>query len=172
MNYSRFVAWLVAIVWFAWAAAVDTQTRTAWVTSAWIPDVGVVLFVAWAVRIDVRHLLMLALLAALARASFSVEPPVSILAAHIAAALLIGLGRQSFDLSRPFARALVAATVTNLWAYWSWLVLIARHGEGAAPSSGALIAAALGTGLLALFFGGWLAKLPGVGALGGRSFAR
>ena len=172
MNISRFVAWLVAIVWFAWAAAIDTQARTALEVPLWLPDVGAALFVAWAVRIESRHLIMLACMAALARASFSVEPPVSIFAAHLAVALLVGTGRKSFDLSRPLARAFVAAAVASLWMAWSWVVLLARHGEGSAPTGGALLAAALWTGLFTLFFGGWLAKLPGVGALGSRRFAR
>lgn len=164
------MAWLVAIVWFAWAAAIDTQARTSLEAPLWLPDVGVALFVAWAVRVEARHLMMLACLAALARSSFSVEPPVAIFAAHIAVALLLGIGRQSFDLSRPLARAFVAAAVTSSWMAWSWVVLLARHGEGAAPTWGALLAAGLWTGLLTLFFGGWLAKLPGVGALGSRRF--
>jgi hypothetical protein len=168
MNLSRFVVWLVAIVWFAWAAAIDTQARTSLEAPFWLPDVGVALFVAWAVRIELRHLMMLAFLAALARTSFSVEPPVAVFAAHIAVALLVGRGRQSFDLSRPLARAFVAAIVTSLWMSWSWVVLLARHGEGTAPTWGTLFAAALWTGLLTLFFGGWMARLPGVGALGAR----
>jgi hypothetical protein len=170
LNLSRLVVWLVAIVWFAWAAAIDTQARTSLETPLWLPDVGVALFVAWAVRVEVRHLMMLACLAALARCSFSVEPPVAIFAAHVAVALLLGIGRQSFDLSRPLARAFVAAAVTSLWMAWSWAVLLARHGEGTAPTWGALLATALWTGLFTLFFGGWLAKLPGVGALGSRRF--
>ena len=71
MNVSRLVAWLVAIVWFAWAAAIDTQARTALEASPWLPDIGVTLFVAWAVRIEVRHLMMLACLAALSRDVFA-----------------------------------------------------------------------------------------------------
>jgi len=172
LNVSRLVAWLVAIVWFAWAAAIDTQARTALEASPWLPDIGVTLFVAWAVRIEVRHLMMLACLAALSRASFSVEPPVSIFAAYVAAALFISIGRQSFDLSRPLARAFVAAVFTALWMSWSWVVLLARHGEGTAPTWSALFAGALWTGLAALFFGGWFARLPGIGALGKRSFAK
>jgi len=171
MQSSRVVAWLVAIVWFAWAAAIDTQARAGWETSAWLPNTGVALFVAWAVRVEARHLITLACLAALVRASFSVEPPLSLLAAHFAVAVVVGYGRQSFDLSRPVARALLAGSVTSLWMLWSWLVLVARHGEGLAPSWGGLVSAAMGTALLTLFFGGWLAKLPGVGALGARRHA-
>jgi len=171
MSPSKSVAWLVALVWFAWAAAIDTQFRGGGTSPSWLPDLGIALFVAWAVRAEVRHLWTLACLAALARASFSVEPPVALLAAHLAVVMGVRLGRKSFDLARPLGRALVAGAVASGWMLWTWLVLMARHGEGVAPSGEALILAAVGTAGLTLFLGGWLSKLPGTGALLERRYA-
>lgn len=171
MSSSRAVAWLVALVWFASAAAIDTQLRGAEGASAWLPDLGVALFVAWSVRVEVRHLWALACLAALARASFSVEPPIALLVAHLAVVMGVRLGRKSFDLARPLGRALVAGAVTAGWIFWAWLVLVARHGEGAAPTWGALVPAAVGTAAITFLLGGSFTKLPGAGVLLRRRFA-
>lgn len=170
MNLSRLVAWLVALVWFTWAAAIDTQLRGDGHSSAWLPDLGAALLVAWSVRVEVRHLWTLACLAALARASFSVEPPVALLAGHLAVVMGVRFGRKSFDLTRPFGRALVGGAVASGWILWAWIVLVARHGEGVMPTWGALVSAAMGTAALTLFLGGLFTKLPGAGELLERRF--
>ncbi len=170
MSPSRLVAWLIALVWFAWAAAIDTQLRGGADSPGWLPNLVIVLFVAWAVRLEVQHLWTLAFLAALARASFSVEPPVALLAGHLAVVMGVRLGRKSFDLARPLGRALVAGAVASGWILWAWLVLVVRHGEGDAPTWGMLVTASMGTGALTLLFGGLFAKLPGTGALLERRF--
>jgi hypothetical protein len=165
MSPSRWLAWLVALVWFAWAAAIDTQLRAGSGVPDWLPDIGIALFVAWSVRMEVRDLWILACLAALARASFSVEPPIALLAAHLAVVMAVRVGRKSFDLARPLGRGLVAGVVVAAWIVWAWIVLVARHGEGAAPTQAMLLSAALGTATLTLILGGSLAKLPGAGLL-------
>lgn len=170
MSLSRMVVWLMALVWFAWAAAIDTHLHGGGDASAWLPDLGIALFVAWAVRVEVRHLWTLACLAVLARASFSVEPPVALFAAHLAVVMVVRLGRKSFDLARPLGRALLAGVVASAWILWTWLVLVARHGEGTAPSWEVLVAAAMGTGALTFFLGGLLGRLPGTRPLLERRF--
>ena len=96
MNISRLGAWLIALVWFAWAAAIDTQLSLEGDSSSWIPNLGIALLVAWSVRIEKRSLWALACLAAVARASFSVEPPVAILAGHLAVVMAVRFGNHSF----------------------------------------------------------------------------
>jgi hypothetical protein len=172
MSPSRWLAWLVALVWFAWAAAIDTQLRAGSGVPDWLPDIGIALFVAWSVRMEVRDLWILACLATLARASFSVEPPVALLAAHLAVVMGVRLARRSFDLTRALARATVAGAVAAVWILWTWLVLVARHGEGDAPTWGVISSAALGTAALTLILGGLFVKLPGAGALLGRRILR
>ena len=165
MSLSHFGAWLVALVWFAWASAVDTQLSLAATTSPWAPSLGVALMVAWAVRMEADTLWALACLAALARASFSVEPPVAILAGNLAVVMLVRFGRRSFDLARPIGRSLVAGAVAAGWVLWAWLVLFARHGEGSHPTWEVLVKAAMSTALLTLILGGYLVRLPGARAL-------
>ncbi|MCH2104834.1 MAG: hypothetical protein MK297_12605 [Planctomycetes bacterium] len=165
MSLSHIGAWLVALVWFAWASAIDTQLTLGGETSYWVPSLGIALLVAWAVRMEVGTLWALACLAALAKVSFSVEPPVAILAGNLAVVMLVRFGRRSFDLSRPLARSLVAGMVAGGWLFWTWLVLNARHGEGVHPSWEVLMQAATSTGLLTLFLGGVFAKLPGARVL-------
>ncbi|MCH2107493.1 MAG: hypothetical protein MK291_12725 [Planctomycetes bacterium] len=165
MSLSHIGAWLVALVWFAWASAVDTQLSLAAATSPWVPSLGVALMVAWAVRMEAGTLWALACLAALARGSFSVEPPVAILAGNLAVVMLIRFGRRSFDLARPIGRSLVAGAVAAGWVLWAWLVLFARHGEGAHPTWEVLAKAGASTALLTLLLGGYFAKLPGARAL-------
>ena len=172
MSISRLGAWLIALVWFAWAAAIDTQLCAGGDASTWIPNIGVALFVAWSVRMEVRALWVLACLAAIARASFSVEPPVAILAGHLAVVMAVRFGRRSFDLARPLGRSLVAGVVASGWILWTWLVLVSRHGEGVSPSWGVLASAATSTAALTLIMGGYLAKLPGAGALLEKRFLR
>jgi hypothetical protein len=172
MNISRLGAWLIALVWFAWAAAIDTQLCAGNDSSSWLPNIGVALFVAWSVRMEVRDLWVLACLAAVARASFSVEPPVAILAGYLAVVMAVRFGRRSFDLARPLGRSLVAGAVASGWILWTWLVLVARHGEGVSPSWEVLASAATSTAALTLILGGYFAKLPGAGALLEKRFLR
>ena len=172
MSTSRLVAWLVALVWFAWAAAIDTQIRAGGDAASWLPNLGIALFVAWSVRIELRSLWALACLAAIAQASFSVEPPVAILAGHLAVVMAVRLGRRSFDLARPLGRSLVAGAVALGWILWTWLVLLARHGEGDFPSWEVLLSAAGGTAALTLLIGGYLTKLPGAGVFIEKRFLR
>jgi len=172
MNISRLGAWLIALVWFAWAAAIDTQLSLGGAPSSWIPNLGAALLVAWSVRIETRSLWALACLAAVARASFSVEPPVAILAGHLAVVMAVRFGRRSFDLARPLGRSLGAGAVAAGWILWTWLVLVARHGEGVSPSWEVLATAATSTAALTLILGGYFAKLPGAGALLERRFLR
>ena len=165
MSIYRLGAWLIALVWLAWAAAIDTQLFAGSNSSSWVPNLGVALFVAWSVRMEVRALWVLACLAAIARASFSVEPPIAILVGHLAVVMAVRFGRRSFDLARPLGRSLVAGAVASGWIFWTWLVLVARHGEGASPSWEVLTSAAASTAVLTLLLGGYFAKLPGAGVL-------
>ena len=170
MTRARWISWLRLAVWSSWLAALHAWLVTAAASPRWVPDVGVVLLVACATRFSARDVPKAALVVALARVAYSVEPPSALLAGFLAAALLVRAARSALELGGALARSLVAGGVA--WTLATWLVFVHASrapslGLGPAPPIDRLTPA-LASALLALIAGPLLARLPGLSPLAGR----
>jgi hypothetical protein len=125
------------------------------------PDLSLVLFVGLLGVVRKSDIFLLALVAALARKSFSVDPGVAILSGLLALAWLTLLLRNWIEVFNPYWRAFLAAAGAMGLAAWLALVHLAREG-GALPQLDALLLLAFSSGLCALALGGWAIRLPGL----------
>ncbi len=171
MSRVGWVAWVLLAVWSAWLHALQGVLGHV-ATGAWTPDLGLCLFVALAPRVAAADLPRAALLLALTRATFSVDPPVAIGAAYLAAGLATGSLRTVLDLrSAPFrtALALVLSVALSAWLGLAHDVRVADAlqfaGQSAAWGGRGAWSVALATGAAALVLAPLLARLPGLSPL-------
>lgn len=163
---SRALAWLLVATWFALFCALQAAMAASPRFGLATPDLCVVLLVSLAGAVRRADLAWLALVAALARKSFSLDPPSAILALTLAIAGLAWLLRALFDLRNPLWRSGLAALCASGACVWLELVRSARD---RAPAASAELAGlwppAWTSALAALACGGLLAHLPGLAPL-------
>ncbi len=157
----RTMAWLVAVVWFAWIHATQEWLGRNEVFGLATPDFGMVLFVGLLGAVKKNDIFPLALLAALSRKSFSVDPALAILSGFLALAWLALLLRQVVELRSPLWRGVLAAVGAMGLAFWLELARYARTG-GSLPHLDPLLPLAFTSGLGALAIGGFAIRLPGL----------
>ncbi len=168
MNRSSLLPWILLAVWSAWLHAAQGIWAGA---SPWAPDLGMVLLVALATRVQARDLPTTALAVALGRLALSVDPPAAVLAGVLGVAALVGGLRTAIEVGGPLPRALLAAAATVLLAAWLGFVHdlhAARQAVLVMPGLSALGGeavgwrAALSSASVSLFLGPALACLPGL----------
>ena len=157
----RLLAWLILVVWFAWIHVLQARMTESESLAFATPDLGMVLFVCLLGAIDKRDVFPLALLAALCRKGFSIDPGIAILSGFLALAWLAVLLRSLVELESPLWRAGLAMVGSVGFAFWLELVRYARGG-GTLPQLEALLPLALTSGLAALALGGFAIRLPGL----------
>ncbi len=160
-SSSRGMAWLIVVVWFAWIYAAQEFFGRAEVFGLATPDFGMVLFVGLLGAVKKEDVFPLALLAALGRKSFSVDPGIAILSGFLALAWLAVLLRNMVELQNPLWRALLAAGGAMGMAFWLEIVRYARTG-GSLPDLEPLLPLAFTSGLGALALASFAIRLPGL----------
>ncbi len=164
---NRLLAWGLLIVWFAWIHVLEERLLQSETLALATPDLAMVLFVGLLGAVDKRDVFPLAILAALARKSFSVDPGIAILSGFLALAWLAVLLRSMVELKSPLWRAALAAVGAMGLAFWLELVRFARTG-GAPPQLEPLLPLAFTSCLAALALGSFAIRLPGLTPLRGR----
>lgn len=156
------VAWVLLVVYATWLAAAAGLFAARSPLAAWVPDTGLVLFFALGARVAPGRLVGLALIAALARSAFGLDPPEAVLAGYLAVAAAYGVLREFMQLDGRGSRSLFAAlSVLALSAWWGLVAEVRMPGT---VPAGALFAwrPALSTALFVLAGAGAVGALPGL----------
>ena len=178
MTHARGLSWVFVAVWAAWLFTAQGALAAHVSNSEWVPDLGLAFLLALGAHVALEDAPKAALAVALARCAVSIDPPAASIAACAGAIALARGMRGVVEISGWVPRALLALVCGELVHAWLALVHDVRLGAEVArlaplaPQSidvaGAFAGAwptALSTALAALFFGSWLARLPGVGRL-------
>jgi hypothetical protein len=160
-STSRFFAWCLLVVWFAWIHALQERLSVSETFALATPDLGMVLFVGLLGAVHKDDVFLLALLAAIARKSFSIDPSLAILCGFLSMAWLASLLRHMVELSSPLWRALLTVLGACGLSLWLEIVRFARIGA-APPGVEALLPLAFSSGLAALALGSFAIRLPGL----------
>ena len=161
---SRLAGWLLLLVWFAWIHALQERLTESDTLALATPDLGMVLFVGMLGAVRKDDVFLLAILASLARKSFSVDPSLAILCGFLALAWLASVLRHVVELESPLWRGLLAALGACGLSFWLELVRFARVGA-AWPQLEGLVPLAFTSGLTALAAGSLFVRLPGLSPL-------
>lgn len=161
----RWQSWLMLGVWGSWIVAAQGILVAQTSLAAWLPDAGLVLLVACAGRFHKRDVPGAALLLALSRVAYTIEPPTAVFAAFLFTAILVHAIRSALEVNGPLLRTVVGACAG--WLFPAWL-LVVRHARDGGETA-ALVSEILGlwriaftTALFALALGPLLAHLPGL----------
>ena len=175
MKRTTWLAWLLLGVWTAWIYALQGLCVARLDSSAWVPDLGLVLLLGLAARLSHEDLPKAAIVIAIARCAVSIDAPVAVFAACLGAAALARALREVFEIGGALPRTLLGGA--SAWLVTGWLTLVhglrdarlALHTAGTPPDIGELSRAfatawppALSTALAALLLGPLLAQLPGL----------
>lgn len=160
-STSRFFAWVLLVVWFAWIHALQERMSVDETFALATPDLGMVFFVGLLGVVRKSDLFLVAVLAAIGRKSFSIDPSLAILCGFLGLAWLASLLREMVELSSPLWRGLLAAVGACGLHFWLEVVRFSRVGAGL-PQLDTLIALAFTSGLAALALGGFSIRLPGL----------
>jgi hypothetical protein len=157
----RLVAWCLLVVWFAWIHALQERLSVSEAFALATPDLGMVLFVGLLGVVKKSDVFMLAVIAAIGRKSFSIDPSLAILCGFLSLAWLASVLRHMIELSSPLWRA--ALTVFGACGLTLWLEVVRYARIGATlPQLDALLPLAFTSGLAALALGSFAIRLPGL----------
>lgn len=157
-------AFALFFLYAVWAVALSGLCASTF--GAFAPDLGLVLLFAWAARLRGSRAPVAALLVALARASFSADPPLTVAAAELSALglfLALGAGLE-------VDRALLRAFLCGVGAWVSSLLLVtartlALGGDPATLAGVPLVSGAVATAVACLFLAPLAARLAGLAPL-------
>lgn len=166
--FTVWTVWLVAVQTFAASAALPVSGL-----ATYVPDLALVLALSLVARGHPRDVPVLAMLWALARASFAVDPPFAIFAGTAGVLVLGRAMRSVVETHGALPRAFVAGLCALVFDGWLIAVHHVRHETlwaegGSSPLAGlpeTLLAAwpaAASTALGALVLGPALSRLPGL----------
>lgn len=155
------MAWCLLVVWFAWIHALQERMSVDDTFALATPDLGMVFFVGLLGTVRKDDLFLVALVAAIGRKSFSIDPSLAILCGFLALAWLASLLREMVELSSPLWRGLLASVGAGGLTLWLEVVRYSQVGATLPPLD-ALIAVAFTSGLAALAVGGFSIRLPGL----------
>jgi len=161
---SRLAAWCLLVVWFAWIHALQERMSASETFGLATPDLGMVLFVGLLAAVRKDDVYLLAVLAAIGRKTFSIDPGLAILCGFLGLAWIASLLRHMVELSSPLWRALIAGAGACGLASWLELVRLARLGPDW-PHFESILPLAFTSALVALALGGLAGFLPGLGPL-------
>ena len=162
---SRALAWLLLAIWMAWVTALQSRLGESPAYRLPPPDLNLVFLVSMALCVRRADLLPLALVAALARVAFSLDPPQAVLFVTLGLGAL-GVGsRRALQLEGPVWRAALAAFGAVAAALWLGRARAARGIDAQDLDAVTALALAVSSGLAALVLGGALQRLPGLAPL-------
>jgi hypothetical protein len=161
------------LLWAVWISAVQgTLAARGW---TFVPDLGVVLLVALAARIEPADLGWLALALALGRASVGVDPVPALVAAYFLVVALVRALRNLIDVQGPIVQVPLAALSAGgllMWLGVAHRARLPRASVSALEDLGRSLpgpwAVALASALAALLLGPLFARLPGLSPLARR----
>ncbi|MSR61132.1 MAG: hypothetical protein EXS08_01620 [Planctomycetes bacterium] len=167
MKRAPFFSWALFALYALWFSALQGALAAHGPLPAWTPDLGLVLLFAWAARLRERAPLA-ALTVALARATFSADPPAAVAAGVLGALGLFAVLRSGLEVDRALPRAFLC----GLGAFGlGGVLLLAREVALADQASGAglegvrLWPMALATALACLVSAPLCQRLPGLAPL-------
>lgn len=171
MTVSRLLGWILFTAWISWGFALQARLTAAGSAGPFVPEIGLVLALAVLARLDEREAPILALVVALSRLAYSAETAAALLAGSLGLCLLALGVRSVVELTGPLWRAVTTGALVALFDLWLALTHAVRPTGSAAGlplGLGSLLAVAFSSGLLALFAGPALARLPGLTPLRSR----
>jgi len=170
VNRSRLVPWLMLGVWASWLAALQGLLVAKTDLAYWVPDTLVLLLVTCAGRFQPKDVTKAAIVLAISRIAFSVEPPAAVLCGFMVTALCVRGVRSVAEVGGPLVRASVAGV--GAWGVAAWLLFVHAVRDDTSfdlasllevmPECAGLWRVGLTTALVALFFGPAFALLPGL----------
>jgi hypothetical protein len=169
---ARILAWFLFAVWATWSFALGGWLATG-SAARWVPDAGLVLALSVLARAEAADALLIALIAAIARAAFGPEPPVVLLTGFLIVVFLALAARRAVEISGAVWRGSLA--LLSVLVFDAWLrIAQSMRGTGAEPLHvSALFSAwpaAVTSAFLALACGPLLAQLPGLTPIRRRSW--
>jgi hypothetical protein len=169
----RVVAYTLLAVWIGLATVLQALAVEGLGWGAWTPDLPLFLLVAALAQLHKSDAVRVAVVAGLARATFTVEPPFGVLAGTLAVGLVADSVRRVAELSRPITRAVLVGTSAFLFGLWLVLVDAVRVDDVAGVllgRTGSLVPTALTSALLALVAWPLAKALPGLRSMERRAF--
>lgn len=171
--------WALFWIWCVWIYALLGRLVAEPVIGSWAPDLGLILLLGLEPRLSRREALLGALLLALARATFSADPAVAILAGYLAAAGAAGALRSVVLAEDALARAVVTGILAGglglFWALVRQARLLPELGSFGLGARGLGLPldevgrTALATGVASFVLLPLLVRLPGLTSLRERS---
>lgn len=171
MSGHRLLAWCLLGAWTVWAVALQSLLAASGQPILfWVPQMGPVIFLALASRLETRDLPVAAFIVALARAACGLEPPAAILFGLLVLAGFVRVLRGVLVLDGPVTRAVLAGMAALALALWLDVVHHMRLGFAPDPGPaawpwGALFRTALATAAAALLLAPAIRRLPGLSPL-------
>jgi hypothetical protein len=172
VSFARIVGWLLFAVWATWSFALE-----GWLANGsgarWVPDIGLVLALSVLARAEASDALLIAAIAAIARAAFGSEPPVVLLTGFAIVVFLALAARRAVEISSAVWRAMLALILVLVFDAWLAVAQSMRSGGAEPLRIAALLSAwpaAFTSAFLALGFGPLLARLPGLTPIRRRSW--
>lgn len=166
----------------AFGPAPDLASPGSVLGRALAPDLGTLFLAAAVGRLARRDYLVLALVAALGRATFTAASPLAVASGCIAVALIADVLRGFAELDRAFLRVLAAGLGALVFTLWLGFVDFVRFGDAGArgglgfgaidpaTAAGAALTTAVTTAGVAPFVWRLFAHLPGLSLLVRRAF--
>lgn len=171
---SPFFGWLCLALWALWCLGVQGLFARQAEWGPWVPEIGLVLLLSLASRMELGHARLAAVLLALLRGAVSADPFAATALIYLLALEAEGLLRRSLD-----ADGLVPRTVLAGMASYALAVFLRMTERFRVPLEGlsdewafsAAIPTAAGTAALAALAGPGLRRLPGLVGLQHRPLA-
>jgi hypothetical protein len=159
------LAWLLLAIWMTWLTAIQSRLGESPAYRLPPPDLNLVFLVSMALVVRRADLLPLAIIAALARIAFSLDPPQAVFFLTLSIGAL-GVGsRRAMHLEGPLWRAFLSGFGAVVAVLWFTEVRQARGIEVVEVDAAAALILAVSSALAALVLGGLLLRLPGLADL-------
>jgi hypothetical protein len=168
MSVRSTFALLALALWTSWLCFAQGALRALGWPPALLPDLVLVLAIALSARALRGRAVAAIAVIALVRAAFSVESPLAVLAAFLAAGLVLEYLRRWFDFGDPLLCALIAFGLQLALGAWWRIVLtsqVGRSGVRADWGPLSLCGAAAVTAFCAIALPPLLLRLPGLRVL-------
>lgn len=164
-SKSRTLAWLLLAIWMTWLTALQSRLGESPAYRLPPPDLNLVFLVSMALVVRRADLLPLAVIAALARIAFSLDPPQAVLFLTLGIGAL-GVGsRRAMHLEGPLWRAFLSGFGAVVAVLWFTQVRDLRGIEVVQVDAASAAILGVSSALAALVLGGLLLRLPGLAAL-------
>jgi hypothetical protein len=167
MRRLSLAGYLFVFLWSVWFFAIQGFLVNGGL-GLWVPDLGLVLLLGLDARLRSDEMRRVALLVALARATFSADSAAAILTGYLGVVGVTSALRKGLEIDGFLLRSLVAAFFSATLSAW-WMVCHQLGLETPLTIAPELLGpAALSTAACALIVGPALVRLPGFSSIRGR----